>query len=94
MTTPLSKERIQGLREECARETARKFCPAVTVPVSDLLALLGAAEENADMRNYRATDAWDAAIEEAAGVAECYEPHCEACPRGVANAIRALKEKP
>lgn len=31
-----------------------------------------------------------AGLEEAAEVAESYEPHCESCPRGVAAAIRAL----
>lgn len=30
------------------------------------------------------------ALEEAARVAESYEPQCESCPRGVASAIRAL----
>lgn len=30
------------------------------------------------------------AIESAAKVAESYEPHCESCPRGVANAILHL----
>lgn len=34
------------------------------------------------------------ALEEAAMVAEAYEPECESCPRGVASAIRALKERP
>lgn len=34
------------------------------------------------------------ALEEAAKVAESYEPECESCPRGVVNAILALKEKP
>ena len=31
---------------------------------------------------------------EAAEVADCYEPRCDTCPRGVAAAIRALKDKP
>lgn len=31
-----------------------------------------------------------ATLEEAAKVAESYEPECESCPRGVATAIRAL----
>ncbi len=30
------------------------------------------------------------AIESAAEIAESYEPHCESCPRGVANAILHL----
>jgi hypothetical protein len=33
-------------------------------------------------------------LEEAARVADSYEPRCDTCPRGVAAAIRALKEKP
>lgn len=33
---------------------------------------------------------YEAALEEAAKVAESYEPECESCPRGVANAIRVL----
>jgi hypothetical protein len=32
-------------------------------------------------------------LEEAAKVAEHYEPRCDVCPRGVADAIRALKDK-
>ena len=32
------------------------------------------------------------AIEEAAKVSESYEPECESCPRGVANAIRNLNQ--
>lgn len=31
------------------------------------------------------------ALEEAAKLAESYEPRCESCPRGVADAIRRLK---
>ena len=31
--------------------------------------------------------------EECAKVAEAYEPRCEVCPRGVAEAIRARGEK-
>ena len=34
------------------------------------------------------------ALEEAAKVAESYEPRCDVCPSGVAAAIRALMEKP
>jgi hypothetical protein len=30
------------------------------------------------------------ALEEAAKVAESYEPRCDTCPRGVAAAIRAM----
>ena len=33
------------------------------------------------------------ALEEAAQVAESYEPRCDTCPRGAADAIRALKEQ-
>ena len=33
------------------------------------------------------------AIDRAAEVAECYEPKCDTCPRGVSNAIRNLKER-
>lgn len=33
--------------------------------------------------------AWDAATEMCAKVAESYEPRCDSCPSGVANAIRA-----
>lgn len=31
-----------------------------------------------------------AGLEEAAQVADAYEPQCDTCPRGVVNAIRAL----
>ena len=34
------------------------------------------------------------ALEEAAKVAESYEPRCDVCPSGVAAAIRALTAKP
>ena len=37
---------------------------------------------------------YDRAIDEAAAVAEHYEPRCDICPSGVTNAIRSLKEKP
>ncbi len=33
-------------------------------------------------------------LEEAAKVADSYEPRCDICPSGVTAAIRALKEKP
>jgi phage host-nuclease inhibitor protein Gam len=33
-------------------------------------------------------------LEEAAVVADSYEPRCDTCPRGVAAAIRALKGRP
>lgn len=32
-------------------------------------------------------------LEEAAKVADAYEPRCDVCPRGAAAAIRALKEE-
>ncbi len=35
----------------------------------------------------------DEALEEAAKVADSYEPRCDICPSGVTAAIRALKEK-
>lgn len=39
---------------------------------------------------HEATAAIAIAMEEAAQVAESYEPRCDTCPRGVAAAIRAL----
>ena len=33
-------------------------------------------------------------LEEAAKVADAYEPRCDVCPRGVAAAIRALVKEP
>ena len=34
-----------------------------------------------------------ATLAEAAKVADAYEPRCDVCPRGVAAAIRALKDE-
>jgi hypothetical protein len=38
-------------------------------------------------------EARNAALDEAAKVADAYEPRCDTCPRGVAAAILALKTK-
>jgi hypothetical protein len=45
------------------------------------------AELLAHVRSLAQERAWT--LEEAAKVAEAYEPRCESCPRGVAAAIRA-----
>jgi hypothetical protein len=37
---------------------------------------------------------WNSAVEACAKVAEAYEPRCDTCPSGVANAIRARGQDP
>ncbi len=44
--------------------------------------------------NQSVADVRAQALEEAAKVAETYEPHCDSCPRGVVSAILNLKERP
>jgi len=58
-----------------------------------LTACLAAMSNSRDEWQARAQTARREALEEAANVAEAYEPECEACPRGVASAIRHLASK-
>lgn len=94
MTTPLSKERISELRHEATNPEPRGPW-WTTLTYDELRALLDAADENADLRNYRATDAWKAALEKAASIPSPYplDRIAHAAHERYRDTIRSLKEK-
>lgn len=105
------RQRRQERREALRRLVAdASYVGAVILNIErdELLALLDAADklekvrdENMDLRNYRATDAYRAGLEEAARLIANYNgPICYGdlatkafCPCVMADAIQALKEK-
>jgi hypothetical protein len=61
---------------------------------TELFEVMEEAERRQEMRLSEFAKARNAALEEAAKVAESYEPRCDTCPRGAPDAIRALKRHP
>lgn len=63
--------------------------------IADIMRAIAARDEYVNLKIAEAIkNARNAALEEAAKVADAYEPRCDVCPRGVAAAIRALIKEP
>jgi Skp family chaperone for outer membrane proteins len=93
-------ERLQRERDEALHDRDEALDYAQTIVETYMKERDEALAREAEwMMRYKSTmivdqRGYDRAIDEAAAVAEHYEPRCDICPSGVTNAIRSLKEKP
>lgn len=89
------------MSDDLVERVARAMCASVEARTSDVNVVralgYGSVEAFIDAAwpNYapEARAAIAVCMEEAAKVADAYEPRCDVCPRGVAAAIRALAPK-